>query len=883
MSHHKKRVYPQAQIPYAANVPIVAEQQQFQQQIDQTANAIGNFQLNDNSYSFAQPAEQPQQPSSRKVANQLYPVDLFTELPPPIRDLSLPPPPITVSPDSIVALSETSNVPYQYVRSTLNAVPKTNSLLKKTKLPFGIVIRPYLNLQDSNEYVPLNKDGIIVRCRRCRSYLNPFVAFIEQGRRWQCNICRFKNDVPFGFDQNLQGAPINRYERNEIKHSVMEYLAPVEYSVREPPPSTYVFILDVSQNAVRNGLLATSARTILENLEFLPNHDGRTSVSIICVDHALHYFYVPLDDDYEESDDDDDDDDEEEDDEEEEEGGDEEDDDDESMAETVQMFDVGDLSEPFLPMPSEDLVVPLKYCKKNLEKLLKTIPEVFQDTHISKFALGPALKAASNLINNTGGKIEVISSTLPDTGVGKLKRRSEQGVLNTPKETSQLLSCQDSFYKTFTIECSKLQITVDMFLASEEYMDVATLSHLGRFSGGQTHFYPGFNATSLNDVTKFTRELSQHLSMDISMEAVMRVRGSTGLKATSFFGHFFNRSSDLCAFSTMPRDQSYLFEISIEDSITAEHCYLQVSTLLTLNTGERRIRVMTLALPTTESAREVFASADQLAITDFVTQNAVDKALNSSMDSARDLITKSLQDILNAYKKEISMSNITAVTSLNLCANLRMLPLLMNALGKNIAFRPGMVPSDYRASSLNKLETEPLHYLIKSIYPTVYSLHDMPDEVGLLDSNREIKLPDPINATASLFERYGLYLIDNSAELFLWVGGDAVPELLNDVFNTDNISGVPVGKSELPVLIDSPFNDRLRNIISKIRENNDTITFQSLYTIRGPSINEPANLTAEREMASLRLWVSSTLVEDKILNCASYREYLQSMKTAINR
>lgn len=69
-------------------------------------------------------------------------------------------------------------------------------------------------------------------------------------------------------------------------------------------------------------------------------------------------------------------------------------------------------------------------------------------------------------------------------------------------------------------------------------MDVATLSHLGRFSGGQTHFYPGFNATSLNDVTKFTRELSRHLSMDISMEAVMRVRCSTGLRATSFFGHF---------------------------------------------------------------------------------------------------------------------------------------------------------------------------------------------------------------------------------------------------------------------------------------------------------------------------------------------------------
>ncbi|CAI4752969.1 ADM_collapsed_G0047920.mRNA.1.CDS.1 [Saccharomyces cerevisiae] len=757
MSHHKKRVYPQAQVPYIASMPIVAEQQQSQQQIDQTAYAMGNLQLNNRANSFTQLAQNQQFPGSGKVVNQLYPVDLFTELPPPIRDLSLPPPPITISQDNIVTPSEYSNVPYQYVRSTLNAVPKTNSLLKKTKLPFAIVIRPYLHLQDSDNQVPLNTDGVIVRCRRCRSYMNPFVVFINQGRKWQCNICRFKNDVPFGFDQNLQGAPINRYERNEIKNSVVDYLAPVEYSVREPPPSVYVFLLDVSQNAVKN------------------------------------------------------------------------------------------------------------------------------DTHSSKFALGPALKAASNLIKSTGGKVEVISSTLPNTGIGKLKKRSEQGILNTPKESSQLLSCKDSFYKTFTIECNKLQITVDMFLASEDYMDVATLSHLGRFSGGQTHFYPGFNATSLNDVTKFTRELSRHLSMDISMEAVMRVRCSTGLRATSFFGHFFNRSSDLCAFSTMPRDQSYLFGISIEDSLMAEYCYLQVSTLLTLNTGERRIRVMTLALPTSESAREVFASADQLAITDFMTQNAVTKALNSSMYSARDFITKSLEDILNAYKKEISMSNINSVTSLNLCANLRMLPLLMNGLSKHIALRPGVVPSDYRASALNRLETEPLHYLIKSIYPTVYSLHDMPDEVGLPDFEGKTVLPEPINATISLFERYGLYLIDNSAELFLWVGGDAVPELLIDVFNTDTISQIPVGKSELPLLNDSPFNERLRRIIGRIRENNDTITFQSLYIIRGPSINEPANLNSEKDMASLRLWVLSTLVEDKVLNCASYREYLQSMKTSINR
>ncbi|CAI5105856.1 BBT_HP_G0132120.mRNA.1.CDS.1 [Saccharomyces cerevisiae] len=53
----------------------------------------------------------------------------------------------------------------------------------------------------------------------------------------------------------------------------------------------------------------------------------------------------------------------------------------------------------------------------------------------NKFALGPALKAASNLIKSTGGKVEVISSTLQILA-SEVKKRSEQGILNTPKALS---------------------------------------------------------------------------------------------------------------------------------------------------------------------------------------------------------------------------------------------------------------------------------------------------------------------------------------------------------------------------------------------------------------------------------------------------------------
>ncbi|EDO16717.1 hypothetical protein Kpol_1003p22 [Vanderwaltozyma polyspora DSM 70294] len=853
-------------------------QQQLHQQIDQTANAMSNMQLHNvpvvdpNAYyqqsmqqqqsgvnlaggSNARQSSISQNPQlntqfskSNKPMNQLYPIDLLVELPPPISDLSLPPPPLMVPPEKMIVPSETSNAPPNYIRSTLNAIPKNNSLLKKSKLPLALVIRPYQYLDDDVSPPPLNEDGLVVRCRRCRSYMNPFVTFTDQGRRWRCNFCRLANDLPMLFDQSMGGAPTNRYERNEVRHSVMEYLAPKEYTMRQPPPSIYSFVLDVSQNAIKNGLLATATRTILETLDSIPNRDERTRVSFVCVDSSLHFFSIPLDED----------------------------------SDQVKMMDIGDLEEPFLPRPNS-MVVPLNSCRKNIEKLLNMIPEIFKYNIMPSFALGSALKSVYNMIGGIGGKIIVISSSLPNKGIGKLQKRNETGVVNTNKESSQLLSCQDSFYKTFAIDCSKAQITVDLFLASEEYMDVATLSNLARFTAGQTHFYPGFSALHMADVTKFTKEFSKHISMDITMEAVMRARGSTGLRMSSFYGHFFNRSSDLCAFSTMPRDQNYVFEVSLDETIPTEYCYVQVAILLSLNTGQRRIRVITLAIPTTESLLEIYASADQLAITNYFAEKAVEKALNSSLEDARSYISKSVQDILAVYKKDMVVSNTAGGAPLRLCANLRMFPLLMHAMTKHMAFRHGVVPSDHRAIALNNIESTPLKYLIKNIYANVYSLHDMPDEAGLPNEDGQIVLPTPINASATLFERYGLYLIDNGTELFLWVGGDAVPDLVMDIFGIPDIFQVPIGKQELPVLENSEFSERVRNIISKVREHDDAITYQTLYIVRGASLSEPVNHASAREVATLRLWATSTLVEDKVLNSESYREFLQSMKTKISK
>lgn len=71
----------------------------------------------------------------------------------------------------------------------------------------------------------------------------------------------------------------------------------------------------------------------------------------------------------------------------------------------------------------------------------------------------------------------VLSSSLPSVGVGALKNREDPKILGTAKESS-LLQSATPFYKTFAIECSRAQVSVDMFLFSSGYQDVATLGEI---------------------------------------------------------------------------------------------------------------------------------------------------------------------------------------------------------------------------------------------------------------------------------------------------------------------------------------------------------------------------------------------------------------------
>ncbi|KAG9243980.1 transport protein-like protein SEC24 [Calycina marina] len=773
------------------------------------------------------------------VLNQLYPTDLLNQ-PFNVAELELPPPPIILPANSSVTPSPDANCPPRYVRSTLNAVPTTHSLLKKSKLPFALVIQPYTSLHDSDDTVPIVQDQVISRCRRCRSYINPYVTFMDHGHRWRCNMCNLTNDVPQAFDWDAAAQKsVDRWQRSELNHAVVEFVAPQEYMVRPPQPLVYLFLFDVSFASVSCGLLATAARTILDSLNRIPNADRRTRVGFLAVDASLHYFAVPKDT--------------------------------EEAGET-QMLVVSDLDEPFLPIPS-DLLVTLSESRLSVEKFLLSLPQMFQENQNNGSCMGSALRAGHKLISPLGGKMVVLTASLPNVGHGKLEMREDKKLLGTSKE-SGLLQTGNSFYKSFAVECSKNQVSVDMFLFSSQYQDVASLSNLPRYTGGQTYFYAGWNAGRPEDAVKFATEFSDYLSAEIGLEAVLRVRATTGLRMSTFYGNFFNRSSDLCAFPAFPRDQSYVVEVAIDENLTQNFVCMQTAVLHTTANGERRIRVMTLSLPTTTNLSDVYASADQCAIAEYFSHKAVERALSSGLEPARDALQSKLIELLQTYKKELAGGNMGG-GGLQFPANLRGLPVLFLALTKNVGLRKSaQIPSDLRSAALCQLSTLPLPLLIQYIYPRLYSLHDMPDNAGIPDPETGmIVLPPPLNLSSERLVPYGLYLIDDGQTQFLWVGRDAVPQLLGDVFGVQDRTQVKAGKATLPEL-DNDFSERIRSVFLKSRDYKSrsvgSIIVPHLYIVR------------EDGDPSLKLWAQTLMVEDRADQSMSFQQWMGTLREKVS-
>ncbi|PKI85830.1 Sec24p [Malassezia vespertilionis] len=773
-------------------------------------------------------------PGTRQ-ANQLYNTVLGAQ-PVNMTELDQPPPPIQLAPGACLSGDVQANADPTYQRSTLNAIPTTSSMLNKSKLPLAIVLTPMRSVRSDlgDTPVPVVSDSVIARCRRCRTYINPFVTFVEGGHRWRCCMCNITNEVPQLFDWNQEtNQPADRWKRAELNSSIVEFIAPREYMVRPPQPPVYVFLIDVGHAAVQCGMVDIAAKTILANLDRIPNRDKRTKMAVIGFDTHLHFFKVT------------------------------------PHSPEPTMMVVSDVLDVFLPQPN-DLLVNLSEERSGLESLLFNLGSMFTHTTAAGSALGPALQAAHKLIAAPGGKVEVFTASLASMGAGALKMRDDRKLYGGPRESS-LLTPGSPFYKTFPIDCSRSQVSVDLWVFDKSYTDIATLTCLPRYTAGQTFYYPEFNAARPAIAARFAHELGEVLAAPISFEAVLRLRATRGIRPVSFHGNFFVRSSDLLALPSVSPDQSYVIECEIEETLSAPMVVFQSVVLHSTSDGERRIRVTTLALPTTSSLSEVYASADPLAIAAVWANKAVEKSLHARLDDARSMLRARLAEILSGYRATMTNARGGGQLHLNVPHNLETLPLLALGVLRTSALRLStQLSPDQRAYSNTLLTTLPMERLGPYLVPCFYSLHNMPPEAGKLDpATQLLVMPPRQNLSSERVERHGLYLIDNGMDIVLWLGRSAVPQLTVDVFGAPDYASMQSGAIALPAL-DNDMSKRVHAIVQHIQSARHGVYLPTVYLVK------------EDGDAAMRLAALGLLVEDRFEQTAGYQQFLTQLRDKVN-
>ena len=149
----------------------------------------------------------------------------------------------------------------------------------------------------------------------------------------------------------------------------------------------------------------------------------------------------------------------------------------------------------------------------------------------------------------------------------------------------------------------------------------------------------------------------------------------------------------------------------------------------------------------------------------------------------------------------------------------------------------------------------------------------MPDNAGLPDATTgDVQMPPALNLSSGSLVPYGLYLLDDGQTQFLWLGRDAVPQLIADVFGTDDKNALKQGKTTIPVL-DTEFNERIRAVVEKSRDHRSkgcgSITYPPLYLVREDG--EP----------SLRLWAQTLLVEDRADQGVSAAQFVGMLREKV--
>uniref|UniRef100_A0A8C6JRD5 Uncharacterized protein n=1 Tax=Melopsittacus undulatus TaxID=13146 RepID=A0A8C6JRD5_MELUD len=729
-------------------------------------------------------------------------------------------------------VKDQGNASPRYIRCTSYNIPCTSDMAKQSQVPLAAVIKPLATLrpEEALPYLVDHGESGPVRCNRCKAYMCPFMQFIEGGRRFQCCFCSCVTEVPPHYFQHLDhtGKRVDFYDRPELSLGSYEFLATVDYCKNNkfPSPPAFIFMIDVSYNAVKSGLVKLICEELKSLLDYLPREgnmeESAIRVGFVTYNKMLHFYNVKS-----------------------------------SLAQP-QMMVVSDVADMFVPL-LDGFLVNVNESRTVIASLLDQIPEMFADTRETETVFAPVIQAGLEALKaaECAGKLFIFHTSLPIAEApGKLKNRDDKKLINTDKEKT-LFQPQTSFYNNLAKDCVTQGCCVDLFLFPNQYLDVATLGVVTYQTGGSIYKYAYFQLET--DQDRFLNDLRRDVQKEVGFDAVMRVRTSTGIRATDFFGAFYMSNTTDVEMAGLDCDKTITVEFKHDDKLSEDSgALLQCALLYTSCAGQRRLRIHNLSLNCCTQLADLYRNCETDTLINYLAKYAYRGVLSSPVKTVRDALINQCAQILACYRKNCASPSSAGQLILPEC--MKLLPVYLNCVLKSDVLQPGLeVTTDDRAyirqlvTSMDVAETNVF------FYPRL-----LPLTKADVDSD---SLPAAIRNSEERLSKGDIYLLENGLNIFVWVGVNVQQGLIQNLFGVSSFNQISNGLSTLPVL-ENPFSKKVRSIIDMLQMQ------RSRYM----------KLIIVKQEDKLEMLFKHFLVEDKSLSGgASYVDFLCHMHKEIRQ
>uniref|UniRef100_A0A8I5R847 SEC24 homolog D, COPII coat complex component n=1 Tax=Papio anubis TaxID=9555 RepID=A0A8I5R847_PAPAN len=311
------------------------------------------------------------------------------------------------------------------------------------------------------------------------------------------------------------------------------------------------------------------------------------------------------------------------------------------------------------------------------------------------------------------------------------------------------------------------------------------------------------------DRQQFLNDLRNDIEKKIGFDAIMRVRTSTGFRATDFFGGILMNNTTDVEMAAIDCDKAVTVEFKHDDKLSEDTgALIQCAVLYTTISGQRRLRIHNLGLNCSSQLADLYKSCETDALINFFAKSAFKAVLHQPLKVIREILVNQTAHMLACYRK--NCASPSAASQLILPDSMKVLPVYMNCLLKNCVLlsRPE-ISTDERAYQRQLVMTMGVADSQLFFYPQLLPIHTL--------DVKSTMLPAAVRCSESRLSEEGIFLLANGLHMFLWLGVSSPPELIQGIFNVPSFAHINTDMTLLPE-VGNPYSQQLRMIMGIIQQ-----------------------------------------------------------------